>query len=99
MGTYALSAGYYDAYYKRAQQVYLSCFFVSIFTKILLFCILFLPFLLLSSNICFSLGFPKKILHISLPINIMRNVAYVFAFWAEDLICLLLLKGSDLPTS
>lgn len=23
MGTYALSAGYYDAYYKRAQQVHL----------------------------------------------------------------------------
>lgn len=23
MGTYALSAGFYDAYYKRAQQVYL----------------------------------------------------------------------------
>lgn len=25
MGTYALSAGYYDAYYKRAQQVGLVC--------------------------------------------------------------------------
>ena len=25
MGTYALSAGYYDAYYKRAQQVWLPC--------------------------------------------------------------------------
>lgn len=24
MGTYALSAGYYDAYYKRAQQVFFS---------------------------------------------------------------------------
>jgi Asp-tRNA(Asn)/Glu-tRNA(Gln) amidotransferase A subunit family amidase len=24
MGTYALSAGYYDAYYKRAQQVNIS---------------------------------------------------------------------------
>lgn len=28
MGTYALSAGYYDAYYKRAQQViHLVCLF------------------------------------------------------------------------
>ena len=27
MGTYALSAGYYDAYYKRAQQVFLVLFF------------------------------------------------------------------------
>lgn len=26
MGTYALSAGYYDAYYKRAQQVAACCF-------------------------------------------------------------------------
>lgn len=25
MGTYALSAGYYDAYYKRAQQVLQNC--------------------------------------------------------------------------
>ncbi len=25
MGTYALSAGYYDAYYKRAQQVLPTC--------------------------------------------------------------------------
>jgi Asp-tRNA(Asn)/Glu-tRNA(Gln) amidotransferase A subunit family amidase len=28
MGTYALSAGYYDAYYKRAQQVLLTLFYV-----------------------------------------------------------------------
>lgn len=30
MGTYALSAGYYDAYYKRAQQVQLTLFYVII---------------------------------------------------------------------
>lgn len=28
MGTYSLSAGYYDAYYKRAQQVLLLLFYV-----------------------------------------------------------------------
>ena len=28
MGTYALPAGYYDAYYKRAQQVLLTLFYV-----------------------------------------------------------------------
>jgi len=28
MGTYALSAGYYDAYYKRAQQVLLMLFYL-----------------------------------------------------------------------
>jgi len=28
MGTYALSAGYYDAYYKRAQQVLIILFYL-----------------------------------------------------------------------
>ena len=32
MGTYALSAGYYDAYYKKAQQVGLVLAFADIYT-------------------------------------------------------------------
>ena len=44
MGTYALSAGYYDAYYKRAQQVwplslsiYIICFNDELFGSWILF--------------------------------------------------------------
>lgn len=44
MGTYALSAGYYDAYYKRAQQVGKS--YHSIFNFFILFwfrCLIYPP--------------------------------------------------------
>lgn len=35
MGTYALSAGYYDAFYKRSQQV---CVFYSLSCNLLIAC-------------------------------------------------------------
>lgn len=38
MGTYALSAGYYDAYYKRAQQVQTDC---SLVKNVVQGCVLF----------------------------------------------------------
>lgn len=37
MGTYALSAGYYDAYYKRAQQVVYLMVIIFSFTSHVLF--------------------------------------------------------------